>query len=196
LHPSQHKLDLDKLKLLSQHSFLVVYVMMDPDYWDIAVDWVDQITKMVDLKITPIRVMDNWAGANFIAKYTTDQLEYLANCKSSWLFTTERETELRKTHMWLADTESKAYYDDSSVGDLDAFDLIRTKTNSFYGWNCSAGHESICVYDDGSATWANCGIKRYDHYRDIFPDDLKEPIKCKFLECTCGTDIRSSKSRM
>lgn len=194
LHPSQHELDLEKLKLLSQHSFLVVYVMMDPDYWDVALDWIEKISQLKDLKLTPIRVMDNWAGANFVAKYTKEQLDYLSNTKSQWLFTEQRETDLRKTHMWLADTESIATYNDGSVADLDAFELIRTKTNKFYGWQCSAGNESVCIYEDGTATWANCGIKRYASYLEIYPEQLKEPVKCNFLECTCGTDVRSSKT--
>lgn len=196
LHPSQHTLDLEKIKLLSQHSFLVVYVMMDPDYWDIAIDWVNKISQLPDLKLTPIRVMDNWAGAKFTANYTSEQIEYLNNAKSSWLFTNERETALRKTHMWLADTESFAHYDDNTVDVLDSFEMVRKKTNSFYGWKCSAGNESICIYEDGTATWANCGVKRYDSYLDIFPEDLKESVKCNFLECTCGTDIRASKSKL
>jgi organic radical activating enzyme len=193
LHPSQHKLDLEKLKLLSQHSFLVVYVMMDPDYWDIAMDWLNQLRQMTDLKVTPIRVMDNWAGAKFEAQYTDEQLAFLSTVESKWLFTDERETALRKTHMWLEDTSSTGTYDDSSSEELDAFELIRRKQNSFFGWKCSAGRESICIFDDGSAIWANCGIKRFDHYLDIDPNELNIPVKCTLLECTCGTDIRGSK---
>ena len=193
LHPSQHTLDLEKLKLLAQHSFLVVYVMMDPDYWDTALDWYNQIAQMADLKVTPIRVMDNWAGAEFEAQYTDAQLEFLSSAQSNWLFTPEREAALRKEHMWLADTESTGFYSDGSSNTLDPFELIRKKQNSFFGWKCSAGRESICIYDDGTAIWANCGIKRFDHYLDINPNELDVPVKCTLLECTCGTDIRGSK---
>ena len=193
LHPSQHTLDLKKLKLLAQHSFLVVYVMMDPDYWDTALDWLGQLSQMKDLKVTPIRVMDNWAGAKFEAQYTDAQLAFLATTESRWLFTKERETELRKTHMWLEDTSSTGIYDDNSSKELDAFELIRRKQNSFFGWQCNAGRESICIFDDGSAIWANCGIKKFDHYLDINPTELDTPVKCTLLECSCGTDIRGSK---
>jgi organic radical activating enzyme len=193
LHPSQHILDLEKLKLLSQHSFLVVYVMMDPAHWDTALDWYNQIKQMSDLKVTPIRVMDNWAGAKFEAQYTSEQLAFLSAAQSNWLFTPEREAALRKEHMWLADTESTGFYNDGSSHTLDPFELIRKKQNSFFGWKCSAGRESICIYDDGTAIWANCGIKRFDHYLDIDPNELNIPVKCTLLECTCGTDIRGSK---
>ncbi len=194
LHPSQHQLDLEKLKLLSQHSFLVVYVMMDPDYWVKSLDWFEQVSKLTDLKVTPIRVMDNWSGANFKASYTEEQLTLLSNLESKWLFTKEREESLMKTHLWLKDTESISLFDDGSRGILDAFSLIRSKKNNFFGWLCNAGKESICMFDDGSAIWANCGYKRFDHFLDIFPEDIENPVRCKFLECTCGTDIRASKS--
>jgi organic radical activating enzyme len=193
LHPAQHTLDLEKLKLLAASSFLVVYVMMDPDYWETSIDWFNQVSNLEDLKVTPIRIMDNWAGAKFVAQYNQDQLNFLENATSKWLFTEERENNLRKTHMWLTDTESTAIYEDGTIETLDAFSLIRTKSNSFYGWTCKAGNETISIYDDGTATWANCGMKHYKNYMDIYPDDIKEPLKCGLLECTCGTDIRASK---
>lgn len=195
LHPSQHTLDLDKLKLLAQHSFLVVYVAMDPAYWEKALDWFKQVSQLVDLKVTPIRIMDNYAGADYVAAYSSEQLEILSELKSKWLFTNERETALRKTHMWLADTEAKILFDDGSSTELDTFELIRSKRNSFLGWTCSAGNESICIFEDGQAIWANCGIKRYEHFLDVFPEELSKPVKCVYLECGCGTDIRSSKEK-
>jgi len=195
LHPSQHKLDLEKLKLLSQHSFLVIYVMMDPNYWEISLDWFDQISKLKDLKVTPIRVMNNWGGANFHANYSDEQLEYLSKAESKWLFTVERETELRKTHMWLADTESIATDTTGNRVTLDPFKMIRTGTNNFYGWQCKAGNESICIFDDGKAIWANCGIKKFNHYLELTPEIMAEPLKCNFLACSCATDIRASKSK-
>ncbi len=196
LHPSQHTLDLEKLKLLAAHSFLVVYVIMDPDYWNISLDWLEKVSQLKDLKVTPIRIMDNWSGANFEANYTQEQLDFLSKTSSRWLFTAERETELRKTHMWLADTESFATFEDGTTTSLDAFEIIRKKQNNFYGWRCEAGNESICIFDDGYTSWANCGIKKFKHYRDVYPKDLEESIICKFKECTCGTDIRSTKSQI
>lgn len=195
LHPSQHTLDLEKLKILAASSFLVVYVIMDPDHWDVSLDWLEQVSQLKDLKVTPIRIMDNWSGASFVANYSQEQLDFLANANSKWLFTPERELALRKTHMWLADTESFAEYKDGTSGELDAFELIRKKQNNFYGWKCRAGYESICIFDDGHTTWGNCGIKRFNHYRDVFPKDLEEEIVCNFVECTCGTDVRSTKYR-
>lgn len=196
LHPSQHTLDLEKLKLLAAHSFLVVYVIMDPDHWDKSIDWLDQVSQLKDLKVTPIRIMDNWAGAKFIAPYTSAQLEFLSTAKSKWLFTIERETALKKTHMWLYDTQSFAEYETGLIEELDVFEMIRKKQNNFLGWECKAGYESICIYDTGRITWANCGIKQFDHYKNVMPSDFMKAVKCTFLECTCGTDIRSTKSRV
>lgn len=195
LHPSQHTLDLEKLKLLAASSFLVVYVMMDPKHWETSIDWYNQVSQLEDLKVTPTRIMNNWAGATFEAEYTQEHLDVLSSLKSKWLFTKERETALRKTHMWLADTESLGTYDDGSKKELDVFSMIRKHENNFYGWSCSAGRESILIFDDGTAVWANCGAKRYEHFLEIYPEILDEPVKCKMLECTCATDVRCTKSK-
>lgn len=193
LHPSQHKLDLKKLELLSANSFLVVYVMMDPQHWSKSVDWFNQVSTLKDLKVTPVRIQNNWAGASFTAEYNADQLEFLSNSQSKWLFTAEREQTLRKTHSWLADTISIATYQDGQTTDLDAFEIIRKKQNNFFGWRCKAGSVSLCIYDNGFTTWANCGMKTFNHFRDVYPKDLEEEMTCRFLECGCGTDVRATK---
>ncbi len=193
LHPSQHVLDLEKLKLLAASSFLVVYVMMDPNFWEKSLDWLDKVSQLKDLKVSPIRIMDNWAGANFNANYTQEQSEFIANLKVKNLFTEERESALRKTHMWLADTESQATYDDGTVETIDALGIIRKKQNRFFGWKCRSGYEAISIDYTGFTTWGNCGIKNFPHYRDVNAEDFKEEMICNLKECTCGTDIRTTK---
>lgn len=191
LHPSQHTLDLDKLKLLASTSFLVVYVMMDPEHWEKSIDWFTQVSGLADLKATPARIIDNWGGSDYKSTYTTEQLATLQSLDSSWGFTSERENTLRKTHMWLHENSSTVFFDDGTNSELDAFEVIRNKQNNFFGFTCSAGYESICIYADGSATWANCGVKRFDDYADI---DIEQTFICPFNECTCATDVRSTKS--
>jgi len=195
LHPSQHTLDLKKLELLAANSFLVVYVMMDPDHWNESLEWFEKVSKLKDLKVTPIRIQDNWAGAKFVATYNKEQLKFLEDAESRWLFSHEREQDLRKTHAWLADTISTATLEDGSRINLDAFEIIRKKQNNFFGWKCLAGSVSLCIYDDGSTTWANCGIKTFDHFKNVYPKDLEEELVCRFIECSCGTDVRATKYR-
>jgi hypothetical protein len=92
--------------------------------------------------------------------------------------------------------ESESYSTDENgvVSVLDPYRMIKENTNVFTGWSCNAGNDSISIYDDESADWANCGIKRYNNFLDIDPVELKQPLICTLPACTCGTDIRSAKT--
>lgn len=193
LHPSQDKLNLDKFSFLSEYSFLVVYVAMDPEYWETSVNWYSQVCNLKNIKAVPIKLIDNWGGATCQLQYTSDQEEWLQSNLSCLTLTSERYKELSDSHRWMADTESFSIYDDSSVEKMDPFELIKENKNKFKGWACYAGNDSIQIFDDGSATWANCGIIRYNDYSDINPIKLQEPVVCTYESCVCGTDIRSKK---
>jgi organic radical activating enzyme len=192
LHPSQHTLDLEKLKILSQVSFLVVYVMMDPAHWETSFDWYNQVCQLTNLKVQPISIM-NWGGATTVVTYTDEQMQFLLNIKAKWLFTAEREEELKKTHAWLASRGSTAVYEDGSEGVLDPYILIKSNTNNFQGWQCWAGTESITIHDNNTASYANCCVKQYPHFLDVTEQDLNKPIICPRTSCNCAADIKSTK---
>ena len=193
LHPSQHTLDLDKIRVLTPNSFVVVYVMMDPDYWDIAIAWWEQVQQLDNIKIIPLRVLSNWSGAVFNANYTQEQEQWLFNTSSILRLTEDRESELMSTHTWMLDTESTAVFENGVEEKLDAYMLLKEKANNFTGWNCSAGHENILITSDGTVSWGNCGIKTYK-MSAVNPDELSMPVVCNKLACHCVTDIRSSKN--
>lgn len=194
LHPSQHTLDLEKITCLTDNSFVVVYIMMDPDYWDTSIDWWDKCCQLTNIKVIPLKVVNNWAGAVFETTYTAEQQEWLLHTPSKLLLTTEREAELKVSHTWMMHTESNAMFADGSVEQLDGYMIIKQDLNRFYGWQCMAGDENILIYSNGSASWANCSIKTYDHFLEIDPAELKTPITCNRVTCDCVTDIRSTKA--
>jgi hypothetical protein len=193
LHPSQHKFDLDKIAFLSNYSFLVIYIAMDPLYWDTSVNWYNQARELPNVKVTPIKLINDWAGAACTLDYTSEQECWLLDNEYTLNITPERYQELSKTHSWLLDTESVITYEDNTTEKLDPLMLIKENKNIFTGYKCYAGNDSIEIYDNGTATWANCGIRRYSDYSDIDPIELKNPITCTLSSCTCSTDIRSTK---
>ena len=193
LHPSQHVLDLEKIRVLTDNSFVVVYIMMDPQHWNIAVDWWNQINTLDNIKTIPLMTIDHYGDADYIANYTDDQTQWLADTKSRFNFTKARQTKLLKSHWWLVDANSRLFYNTGETETLDGYQLIKQGLNSFYGWLCRAGDENILINRDCSASWANCGIKQYNHFLNIDPVELTRPIVCNRVKCTCVTDIRSSK---
>ena len=194
LHPSQHIFDLDKIKAVTNHSFVVVFVGMDPDHWEKSVDWYNRVCQLDNIKVMPIKLISDWAGATCDIIYTEEQEQFMAENGSKLTLTKERYSELEKTHQWLLESESYSTDENGVVSVLDPYRMIKENTNVFTGWSCNAGNDSISIYDDESADWANCGIKRYSNFLDIDPAELAKPLICTLPACTCGTDIRSAKT--
>ena len=194
LHPSQHQLDLEKIAVLTDSSFVVVYVMMDPDFWNIAVDWFDQLKQIQNIKIIPLRVISDWGGASCTVDYTQEELDFLSKNPFHHTFTKERENEIRQSHSWLESTDAVATYSTGETVNLDPYELLKQGTNKFTGWKCYAGNEALMINPDSSVTWANCGIKVYKNLDEVNPVELISPITCTRRSCDCGTDIRSTKA--
>jgi organic radical activating enzyme len=193
LHPSQHTLDIDKIKGLTNSAFVVVFVSMDPLHWDTAVNWHNQLLSIENIKLIPMEVISNWGGVDCNIEYTKEQRKFLIETKPTLQITDKRREELSKTHSWLLDTEATATFEDGSTSTVDPFAFIKESKNYFKGWKCYAGYNAILLWPNESALWANCGIKTFNHYLEIEPEDLKNPIVCTLTKCNCGTDIRSTK---
>lgn len=196
LHPSQHILDLEKIRELTKHSYVVVYVMMDNKYWDTSVNWLDQVKQIPNLKVIPLKTVNNYGGCNYQGEYTPEQNEFLLNTPNFVTITESRFSELKESHSYLIGTDGLGTYDNGDVETLDSNMIIKLGANNFYGWKCSAGNESLNIRADGSVLWANCGIKQYAHFRDVDPEDLKQPVICDRIQCYCGADVRSTKERV
>lgn len=193
LHPSQHTLDLEKIRVLTDSSFVVVYVMMDPAYWNTSVEWITQVSQLENIKVIPLHCISDWGGAACTINYTQAQTDFLVNTPNVMTITPSRFEELKQTHSWLLETDSKSTYDDGSIEITDPNMIVKINQNKFYGWQCSAGNETINIKSDYSASWANCGIKMYKHIREITPIEMKIPLTCNQSSCNCGADIRATK---
>ena len=192
LHPSEHVLDLEKIKVLTPHSFVLVAVAMDPDYWETSVDWYRQVCAIENVKAVPIKLEEHTSAK---LNYTDDQLQFLIDNPGKLTMTDQRYNELLNTHQFLLDMDSYSTFDDGTIEKTNPYDMFKEGTNKFFGWSCYAGNDSILLFPDGKVGWANCGIKTYDNYLDLDPEELKKPLKCTFISCTCGTDVRSTKTK-
>ena len=182
LHPSQSQLDVEKIKTVTDHAFVVVYVSMDPLHWDRSLSWYHALAQVPDIKIVPIKLIDNWGGSKHSLEYDQAQLDQLQSLPNITTFTKDRETLLRRTHTWLQNYESN----------IDPYQLIKQGQNRFKNWKCLAGNHNIMIYDNETTFWA-CGIKTYDSFLDVHPDQLQEPLTCTRETCDCATDIRATK---
>lgn len=196
LHPSQHSLDLDKIRVLAANSYTVVYVMMDPKHWPLAMSWWEEIKSVENIKLTVLKPVNNWAGAEYQGQFTEQQQKFLDEVTATMLFTDERLKELKSSHSWLKDLGSTVTWEDGSSGDLDADGLMRQGLNRFQGWHCLAGNEVVAMDQLGRVSLATCGVARVDHWSQLTLDDITEPVVCPRMFCDCGTDIKGTKYKI
>ncbi len=196
LHPSQHQLDLEKIRELSRVSFVVVYVMMDPKHWDLATSWYNQLKEVKNIKLTVLKPVDNWAGASYQGEFTTEQQDFLNQVKQSLNFTKERMLEIQQQYSWLMDLGSTVTWDNNNVEPIDADSIMRQGLNRFKGWSCSAGKEVIVLDAVGQVSLATCGVTNLGHWSELNINDILEPVICPREFCNCGTDIKGSKIKL
>jgi hypothetical protein len=89
-------------------------------------------------------------------------------------------------------TKSNVLYDDGSREFFSLniqSDLEKTKSNNFFGWECSIGLESLFVFYDGRVQRANCEVG--GHLGNIVTgfDWPTEKIICNKNICHCAADV-------
>jgi organic radical activating enzyme len=192
LHPSQHILDIEKIKALAAESFTVVYVMMDPLHWNTAIQWWHILKDVENIKLTVLKPVDNWAGAKYKGVFTKEQQHFLSTTVPVYTMSDERMDQLHKME-WLSDLGSTVQYQDGTADTLDSDALMKQGLNKFKGWSCNAGNEVMVLSDSGNVSMATCGVANLGHWSNINIDDIKQPVICPRDYCYCGTDIKASK---
>lgn len=123
-----------------------------------------------------------------------------------WKYGEERMYEFFKTHTFESqqllpkppgskwNTSSKEVYRSGLEQPLNGNRLVAERKNFFYGWQCFVD-EALFINAQGNITAASCGQgpQLGNIYESVVP--LSDPVKCKKLQCTCGTDILISKEK-
>lgn len=194
IHPSQHELDLEKIKTISERSFTVVDVMMDPAYWQRSIQWHQELSSVKNIKLVILKIINHWAGANFSTEYTQEQSEYIENNNSLHTFEESRIDQLEDLLNLFDQSNNIGLWNDRTKSTVDPYMLIKQGQNKFKNWNCRAGEEVITLDDNQIVHWANCKALSLGHVSEINLESLKQSVTCPFDSCDCTTDIRTAKS--
>lgn len=117
-----------------------------------------------------------------------------------WDYSEPRMHEFFKTHTFESKTTihkpagskwqcaSEEVYDDGTVMPLNGNRLVAERRNFFSKWTCNVD-ESLFINSAGHATAASCG--QGPQLGNIYEEIVlpTEPVVCRKLQCTCGTDI-------
>lgn len=121
-----------------------------------------------------------------------------------WKYSEPRMYEFFETHSFESQTllkqgprckwscSSNEIYDSGRVIPLNGNRLVAERKNFFSGWQCNVD-ESLFINSTGAITAASCG--QGPSMGNIYSTVslISQPIVCRKMQCTCGTDIPITK---
>ena len=196
LHPSEHTLDLDKIKAISHSSYAVVYLMADPRHWELSMSWFEELKKILRIKIIILKPLNNWSNSGwFYHDYTQEQLDFYENTAPILNFTQEEVKQGLIKYSWLQDQGSTIMWNDGSVDKLDPDQLMKNDLNKFQGWDCEVGSEVIVINPTSNISLGTCGTRHLGNWNNFTIDMLEQSFLCPREYCHCGTDIKATKTK-
>ena len=192
----KHLLNIVKLGVEKQ-AVVKLGILMDPEYWDRAHEAIaffkENNVPIMEYKGLIFRLNDKTnRRQNFYDTYTDEQME--------WIKTNSYHNNLALTQVNPNYQTRNAYvvYEDGTREKFLGQKVQAQELNTFSGFKCFAGRDSISVKWDGSIRGAHCGIKGTNFGSLLLNPDLriklvKEPIMCTLTKCSCIADMRIKK---
>lgn len=196
IHPSMFTWDEDKIRTLADNSFTVVYLMMDPNFWNLALDYLERLKKIPRIKIIVVKCLSNWSGSGWYGSYTNEQQDFLNNSRPIYTFTKEEADILEQKYSWLKEQTSKVVWNDQTVSDLAPDQLMIEDLHKFQGWNCEVGNEVITIDHSCNISLGTCGTRHLGHWSKFNTSLMFEGIICPREYCHCGVDIKTTKYKL
>lgn len=189
--------------LIKHNKRVTVMVLMDPKYWDKAIEAVtyfkENLHENVFLEVKPL-VDHN----SLSVTYTKEQREYLMG---------QTKKEVPTPQWWSVNLNSLINGDmrvTNSIATMDDGTELRARTSTyvnkgytnFYGWTCNIGLETLYI-DWGGGLMGSCTQKLFglDDYLNIYDTEFTEkakinfvPVKCEQTRCVCQPDTHVTKS--
>ena len=198
---SQHFID--KVILSQEYTTTNIRVMMDPNYWEETLNFIEELKKQYIGSVSIVWIQDQYGSSEekiCELSYTKEQQKFI----NEWKWTKERLypinykhlSELKKDQM--LKKSSIYYYKDGTEKTSQApQDLINLGETRYFDWNCNIGKESLFINNDGNITRGNCSvggiIGNIESYKEIDWNSLTRSVRCTQGCCICGADVPISK---
>lgn len=123
-------------------------------------------------------------------KYTAEQINIIRT--STWSQGSKRDTK-RKHSSAKFNSKLKVLYNTNGLAiEVDPQFLIKNKKNTFFGWDCFIGEDSMRI-DSETVYRGVCGEGNTRHLDDSNFTFTNSSIRCGLKECHCAADIVSTK---
>lgn len=197
LHPSEHVLDIDKIKAITEKSYVMIYLMADPRHWELSMSWFEQLKNIPRIKIAVLKPLDNWSNSGwYYNNYTDEQIQFYESTRPIVNFSKDESDKILSTYNWLLDQGSNVVWSNGEKETLDTDKLMKDNLNKFKGWSCEVGEEVIVLNPTCDVGLGTCGIKNLGNWSNFDFSMLSESVICSKDYCYCGIDIKSTKTRL
>lgn len=196
VHPSMFIWNEEKIKIMAERAYTVVYLMMDPRYWDLALEYWERLKNIPRIKIILVKCVSNWSGSGWYGEYTIQQQEFLSNTPPVYTFSDKEIKQAGEQYSWLKEQSSQVIWNDGSSDDLETDQLMIENLHQFKGWGCEVGEEVITLDPTCSVSLGTCGSKNLGNWKEFEVSNMQESIVCPKEYCHCGVDIRSTKYKL
>jgi MoaA/NifB/PqqE/SkfB family radical SAM enzyme len=190
---------IEKIKVAEQYTNCTIRIMMDVDYWDETVHFIDKLFNDPDLNsnVEIVYIQNQYGGS--VEKvcdisYTKEQQEYIINFKNKNTEYVAPKYIVRKVKSY----PSTIFYEDGSQQVIRSPQHhINLGETRFFDYTCHIGKDSLFIGHEGDINKGNCKlggvVGNIENYKDIDWADVKRPIKCTIGWCQCGADVPISK---
>jgi MoaA/NifB/PqqE/SkfB family radical SAM enzyme len=156
-----------------------------------VIDWLG--SNEVDYVIRRIRPVRNdetgglnptfTSGMKNEGKPIPDATGYYSDAEIEWLDSIQKAGSHTNCELW---TKDENWLDNVNT-------LLKNKLNTFKGWKCMAGLESLSIDNDGSVYRATCKQGGVIGNIETGFQLINEPITCAKQWCNCAADINTTK---
>jgi len=170
---------------LKKNKFVELHVLMDPEYWDKAVEASNYFFKMDNITVNNKGILDiNINKKYFINTYTEDQINFIKNNPSNKKFAVKTDHIVVE---WF----------DGRKTNLDAQEILVNNYHNFNKIFCHAGKNALNIKESGSIYGACCGMKYFGNLHETPNLRIKlnnRPVQCTKTACPHIFDMKIHKS--
>jgi MoaA/NifB/PqqE/SkfB family radical SAM enzyme len=203
----EHMLDVADI-LYEAGTKTTVKVLMDPEYWDTAVEWVEYMKKYSKhpwfIQVAEVIEQEQVYSKTNKKRYTEDQLKYIDKESKRWPgpLWFWRNRHLFKDHLKIY--ESKAVLENGKILKAKPGTYLNKDVNHFKGWECNIGLETVYIDWAGEIKGScNAHVFNADPYYNILDKDFiekfnlkNEPIICPYNDCYCLPETHVTKFKI
>jgi organic radical activating enzyme len=163
---------------------ITVRVMMNPKEWDKSIKFWNEITKVDNICVESVRILDWGQADRETLIYTDEQIE--------WFNHNQRVEKDHIDNKEFVKQTGNFYRIDGTIDYRgSAVDYINAGFTDFFGWKCNIGIESMFIGTRGEIKGGNCYVGgNIGHLDDV--ENIRWPetgVTCDVNLCHCSTDV-------